>query len=264
MVEIALTPERIALLRRQRLSGKVLQSKVVSCISEDANAPLWQPALAALQRTLAEPIWQRARVNVIISNHFVRYALAAGARGVSSAAEEAALVMHRFTVIFGPVAQGWTIRTSPAGADRLVAAAIDQAMLDGISELARVADLKLMSLQPLLMAAFNRLRGRLPREPFWYVMLEPGRTCLAGFDGGDWRLLEAHRGGSDPAADLPRLIEQTALTNDNSIDSRTVLIDAPHLKRVEVGKTGSWQLVDGRTLQRGSDSSLHVMNLALN
>lgn len=262
-VEIALAPQRVALLRRQRLGGKILQSKVLDCGAEDETTPLWQPALAALQRALADPIWQHARASVVLSNHFVRYALITGAPGVSSAAEEAALVMHRFTTIFGAVAQTWAIRTSAAGGDQLVAAAVDQALLDGLTDAARTADLKLVSTQPLLMAAFNRLKDRMRREPFWYVVLEPGKTCLAGFDGGDWRLLEAHRGSGDPAPDLSRLIEQAVLTNDRSINSDMVLVDAPHLKRLELVKAGKWQFVDGKTLQRGSDDRLYAMTLAL-
>lgn len=262
-VEIALTPQRVALLRRQRFGGKILQSKTLGCGAADETAPPWQPALTALQRALADPIWQRARASVVLSNHFVRYALVAGAPGVSSAAEEAALVMHRFTTIFGAVAQTWAIRASSAGGDQLVAAAVDQALLDGLADAAQAADLKLVSTQPLLMAAFNRLRDRMRREPFWYVVLEPGKTCLAGFDGGDWRLLEAHRGANDPALDLSRLIEQAVLTNDKSIRSNRVLVDAPHLQRLDPAKTGAWQFVDSKTLQRGPDRPLHAMTLAL-
>lgn len=262
-VDIALAPQRIALLRRQRFGRKILQSKVLDFGAENETAPLWQPALVALQRALADAIWQHARASVVLSNHFVRYALVAGAPGVSSAAEEAALVMHRFTTIFGAVAQTWAIRTSPAGGDQLVAAAVDQALLDGLADAAQVADLKLVSTQPLLMAAFNRLRDGMRREPFWYVVLEPGKTCLAGFDGGDWRLLEAHRGASDPAVDLSRLIEQAVLTNDKSIKSNRVLVDAPHLQRLQLAKAGTWQFVDGKTLQRGSNDRLYAMSLAL-
>lgn len=262
-VEIALAPRRIAVVRRRRLGRKILQSKVLDCAPEAETAPLWQPALAALRRALADPIWQHARASVVLSNHFVRYALVARTPGVGSAAEEAALVMHRFITIFGAVAQTWSIRTSLAGDDQLVAAAVDQALLDGLADAAQAADLKLVSEQPLLMAAFNRLRDRLRGEPFWYVVAEPGKTCLAGFANGAWRLLEAYRGGADPTSDWSRLIEQAVLTNDNSIKSNIVLVDAPHLQRLEFEKPGAWQFVDAKTLQRGSDDRLDAMALAL-
>lgn len=264
-VEIALAPQKIALLRRHRLTGKVLHSTTLDCEPSDDTAAPWQGALAALLRAVNEPRWQHAPADVVLSNHFVRYAIVASAAGVTSATEEAALVAHRFNSIFGNIAQTWAIRTSPAGADQLIAAAIDQTLLSSLDDLMQIADLNLISTEPLLMTAFNRLRQRMHGEPFWYVMIEPGKACLAGLSGQAWRVIEAQRIGDDVTSELPRLIEQAALTHDKGIDSKVVLVDAPHLRRLDLISRGPWQMIDAKTLQRGSGpNALSTMTLALN
>jgi hypothetical protein len=45
---------------------------------------------------------------------------------------------------------------------------------------------RLVSVQPYLMAAYNRARGRIPREGAWLLLTEKGRACLARLAAKGW------------------------------------------------------------------------------
>lgn len=262
-LEIALAPQRIALVRRRRFTDKVIESKTLPCISSDPAKP-WDGSLEALRRAVADPIWQRAGAQVVLSNHFVRYAVVTRPAGVRAAAEQVALVKHRFNAIFGTMAQNWAIRTSQNGTDSVLAAAVDQSLIDGLRETLRVGGVRITSMQPLLMAAFNRLRGRIGQQALWYVLVEPGKVCIAGVRDGVWLVTDTQRCGSNVVAELPRMIEQTALSHDVGLDSKKVIIDAPYLAAFTLPRRRRWQFVDAKTLQRRRERSpVSVMKMAL-
>jgi hypothetical protein len=147
---------------------------------EDAERP-WEGALEELRRKLAA---QRARVDVtlVLSNHFVRYVVLPAQDGVASLEEEAALARFHFTRIHGERVKSWDVRVSDG-----LACAIDAALLAGIKEaFTKHKSARLASVQPALMAFYNRSRRRIPREGAWLLLAEQGRTCLARLAAHGW------------------------------------------------------------------------------
>jgi hypothetical protein len=65
--------------------------------------------------------------------------------------------------------------------------------------------LKLKSFQPYLMAAFNRLRPRVPKEGAWIVLPETQATCVALFTRGTWTGVSVSRATSDEAIERERM-----------------------------------------------------------
>src|SRR5439155_20669494 len=108
----------------------------------------WQGAVNALR---AHEFKQRCRVTVILSNHFVRYALVPWNEALAGAAEEEAYVRHHFRKIHGERAKDWTVRASeaPRGAPRL-ASAIDTKPLEELKRSLPKGKAKLVSVQPRL------------------------------------------------------------------------------------------------------------------
>ena len=174
-LRITLAPAQIA-----------LGEKTVPCDPALGSEP-WQGALQALQ-TLQLP---RAKVGVVLSNAFVRYALVPWSDALSGEAEEAAYVRHHFLRVHGERAKGWSFRASPApaGAARLCSA-IDSALLDGLKKSVK----KLVSVQPALMAAFNRCRGEIPAAGAWLALVEPERACIGLHAKGGWQAVQNARG----------------------------------------------------------------------
>lgn len=262
-IEIALAPQRIALVRRRRFTDKLIESRTLPCLPGEPATP-WQGALEVLRRAVAEPLWQQAGAQVVLSNHFIRYAVVARPPAVRAAAEQVALVKHRFNATFGAIAQNWVIRTSQNGRESVLAAAVDQALIDGLRETLRVGGVRITSMQPLLMAAFNRLRNHIGQQALWYVLLEPGKVCIAGVRDGIWLATDTQRCGGNVIAELPRMIEQTALSHDVDLDSKKVIVDAPHLANLTLPRRRRWQFIDAKTLQRRRERSpVSVMKMAL-
>jgi len=179
------------------------------------GAEAWHGAVAAL-RALQ---WTApARVEVILSNHFVRYAVIPWSKALSGAEEEQAYVRHHFVKIHGERAKSWVVRASPAsaGAPRL-ASAIDAALLEEIRRaFPRGGRARLVAVQPLLMSRFNAWREAVPEGGAWLVIAEGERACVALHAGRGWRSVQNARGAwlellererfRSPAGSLPNLV----------------------------------------------------------
>ena len=157
-------------------------------LSEDGG---WAGAVEALAKEMSA--WRkRVDLTVVLSNRFVRYALLPPqARGVMPE-EELALARFQFAKIHGERAKGWEVRVSEG-----LACAIDAALL------AELKKLKVVSVQPLLMLAYNRSRKRIPPEGAWLWLAERDWGCLARLAARGWGSVLNGR-----QTDLERLIEQ--------------------------------------------------------
>jgi hypothetical protein len=140
----------------------------------------------------------RIDVTVVVSNHFVRYAVLTGEDSAATAEEELALARFHFTKIHGERAKGWDVRVSEG-----LACAIDAALLEALKSCFAKTGARLVSVQPALMAAYNRSRSRIPREGAWLVLAERGRTCLARLAARGWA--SVYNGGE---TDADALIER--------------------------------------------------------
>lgn len=158
-----------------------------------ASAEPWQGAVAAL-RTLE---WSKpCHVTLVLSNHFVRYAVLPWSDGLATPAEEEAYLRHHFGKIHGERAKGWSLRASeaPRGAMRL-ASAIDTALVEALrAAFPKNAKAKLVSVQPELMEAANRWRQAIPAAGAWLVLAEPERACIALHAGQGWRSVQNAKG----------------------------------------------------------------------
>ena len=140
------------------------------------------------------------KVAVVLSNHFVRYALVPWNAQLAGEAEETAYVRHYFARIHGERAKAWSFRASPASAGQArLCSAIDAALLEEVKSAFKG---RLVSLQPLLMAAFNRARRAVPSGGAWLVMAEPERACVALYAKGAWQSVHNGRG------EWPELLER--------------------------------------------------------
>jgi hypothetical protein len=157
------------------------------------GAEPWQGAVA----TLKNMEWTKpCKVKVVLSNHFVRYAVIPWSDGLATPAEEEAYLRHHFAKIHGERAKSWTPRASEdrRGLPRL-ASAIDTALLEELKgAFPRGGKARLVSVQPELMEAINRWREAIPRDGAWLVLAEPDRACVAMHREGGWRSVQNAKG----------------------------------------------------------------------
>jgi len=208
-------------IRGARYSGvlkeKLLEESRLPCDPAFGAEP-WQGAVAALKSVKID---FPAKVTVVLSNRFVRYAVVPWSNALGGAAEEEAYLRHHFAKIHGERARGWALRASEAAADApRLASAIDGALVEAIRDcFTKNGTAKLVSIQPQLMTRFNQWRGGVPAAGAWLVLADAERACVALHSGGRWRsvlsaggpwlaLLERERyrlQGGD-AGELPSLV----------------------------------------------------------
>jgi hypothetical protein len=185
-----LCPQRIVLARYPRgLRPRIAERRIVDL---PGQAGTWQAGLEALPAALDGMRARGSEVEVVLSNHFARYALLAWSAALGSAAEWQALARHHFAAVHGEAAAGWSLgiaRTSARG-PRL-ACATDAALLAGLDRIAASAGARLVSVQPYLVAAFNAMRRRIGPSSCWLVVAEPGRHALALIEDGAWRAVRS-------------------------------------------------------------------------
>ena len=209
---VALAPDSVSWVRlRGTFKPRAVAYGAVEADPAHGSEP-WAGAIAAMRVQVEARQRERLAVTVVLSNHFVRYALVeAPPRGVSPE-EELALARFHFARLHGERANAWDVRISSAkrGSPR-VASAIDRALLAQIqSVFTRPGSARLVSVQPYLMCAFNHWRGRFDTRGAWLVLPEAGRVCIGLLAGDNWRALHSARGGDDPV-DWLALLDREAL-----------------------------------------------------
>jgi hypothetical protein len=173
------------------------------------DAPAWLGAVQALPELLAS--CRGKDTSIVVADQFVRYALLPWSDTLKTHEQWLGLARHRFTAIHGPVAADWEIRfaeTAPAG-PRL-ACAVDRGLVDALAAASDAHAVNLVSVQPFLVAAFNRLRAGViaPGSSCWLVVEEPGRLTLALLLRGVWATIRSRRADWRWRRVLPEIIER--------------------------------------------------------
>lgn len=158
-------------------------------------------------------------LEVVLSSHFVRYAVLPWSSELTSEKEWMALAQLHFSSTYGTSASNWAIQTCATGRRKpRVACAVDEQV---IASLRRVP--RLVSVQPALMAAFNDRREAFSRESGWFVVQEPGRLTLSLIVDGDWKLISCRQARTDWRTTLPALLDREHAMRGEPACERVVL-----------------------------------------
>lgn len=209
-LRIGLAPERVDVVRLGLFSGpKVSHPRSLSCTPKPGEAR-WQAALATLDGALAALGSRAGSAAVVLSNHWVRYAVLPWQPSVTSVAEVDQLARLHFEQRFGAVAAGWTVRTCDRGYGAAhLACAVDAALISSLQTCLAAHGVRLGALQPLLMAAYNEARREFKGDTA-FAIVEAGRLCLGLLRQGRWIAIASRRTGSDPG----EVLEQELATLD--------------------------------------------------
>jgi hypothetical protein len=207
-----------------------------------STPPDWHVCIEALQQAVHELSWQKADASVVISNHFVRYALVPWSEHLVRDDEKEAWVRHHFTELYGepivPAEYRWS-EERPDGA--CIASAVDRELIARIRTVFDSTSIRLRSVQPYLMAAFNRCRRYLRGVSAWIVVPESGRVCIAAFANGAWQTVTTQTIGSDWQADLSIILERELLLAPDQAPA-LVLAYGPDVPSLDVPSAGDTAL----------------------
>ena len=197
--------------------------------------PDWLPCVQSLQQLLREPFAQDADATVVVSNHFVRYALVPWSEHLARDDEKRAWIRHHFVSLYGEPAAASEYRWSDdSPLAPCLASATDGRFIGAIRDAFEPASLRLRSVQPFLMAVFNRWKRRFGGGPTWLLVPENGRVCIASVAAGQWRTVASMSIGPDWQAELPLLLERELLLADAAGAPAAILAYAPALPQLEL------------------------------
>ena len=198
-LRIGLAPGRVELVRLGPLGHGRPRPPLGIDTAPVPGQPPWAGALAALDTALPGVARAGDTVAVVLSNHLVRYLVIGWQPEVGNARELEDLARLRFENTFGEPARDWTVRCSTSSWGQAgIACAVDHALIAGLRECLQRHGLRLASVQPLLMAAYNDVRRQLPPNAA-LTIVEPGRLCLALRRDGAWTEVSSRRAAADAA-----------------------------------------------------------------
>jgi hypothetical protein len=182
----SIAPGSAALLRMRRgWRPAVVQKSHAIGATRSADSP-WLAELGLLESLLGEA-QRRLPLNIVISNHYMRYRLVPEPPLAMPEEGVQALVQHCFRETYGDIVNDWQISANPMpGGGDMVACAADRALIEGLKSAADKSGLRLASVQPYFMSGFNADCRRIDGETACFVQAEPGRIMLGTVCNKDW------------------------------------------------------------------------------
>lgn len=238
-VRIVLCPDRLIAVRLGRgLRRKVAAKQVFPFPGEAGD---WKAALAMLAVVLKQPSWKNADAVIILSSRFARYQLLPWSEAVLNDAERQALARHMFMQTYGESAASLELRIGDAsfGAHSVVAG-VERELLAGIEAVFNETSLKLVSIQPYLMSAFNGWRSRLSRDAQWFALIEPGMICAALLHRGGWHRLRVKQVSESRLEELQRMLHRERISDGVAENAKKVSVYMPDDQEIALPAGADW------------------------
>jgi hypothetical protein len=210
-IDVVLRPNELRLSRRSALTPWREFGARAFSVAPVAQGEAWRASVERLGAALREMRARRASLHVVISDFFVRYALAAWNASLVADSERLAFARLAFRDIYGPPADTWELclDQQPAGQASL-AGAMDRGLLQALRDAAAGQGMRLGSVIPALAARINRHRGAFKGKDFCLAAVEPGRLTLAFHGAAGWLSVRGRRLDGALAQELPAALKQEA------------------------------------------------------
>jgi hypothetical protein len=229
-----LAPRRLCLVRLKRGLKPAVVAEHEQAF-ESAEPGTWTAALSAFDTLLADPAWQDARMRVVLSDHWVRYAIVPWAEALSSAGERLAHARQLLVTTYGEAVSDWEVRLSEAPPQSArVACTIPAALVAEVRATCAKHSIGVASLQPQLIAAYDSWRHCLPQSSAWFVTVDQGSLAAARIGQYGWDRVHSVRIDSDWVRELKRLQTFGRIARNNP-DEGQVYVDAPQAWREVAG-----------------------------
>jgi hypothetical protein len=236
---IGLGADRVEALRLRPFTRAQVAAQGSASV-EGGAAPLADRVAAALGLALADAGAGAGRgsATVVLSNDLVHYAVLPWQAGITRPAEVQAVAQLQFERLLGDAAQSCTVQCHEGGWGRpVLACAVDQALVEAVRAALAERGLKLASMQPLLMAAANGLRGRLADDAA-LAIVERDRVCLARWLGGRPVEVASRHAGAGANTPPGTVVAQELALSEHGAPGQPVDV-------LLVGPQARWGAVDG-------------------
>jgi hypothetical protein len=265
--------DSVAVVRRTLgLRRRIAEQKQVHFPQQvdDSNADkvIWQPAIHQLDILInAMKVKSKSQLNITLASDFVRYLALPPQPLYMNAAEKIVYATAAYREIYGLVVDEWEVRLQYTPMhDTTIVAAIDKRLLEALNQVALKYQLKLITVKPYLMSAFNNLTKQIGRSSGYLVIVEFKRLLLINLQQGKCVNVRMFNLGSDWQAELKSLmVRESVLSESNTSDnkSREILVYAPVQKNIVINSIEGWQLKRISTLNKLSNYHFAMLEVAL-
>lgn len=236
----------VRLASKLTLKGRfysLLEKKKISFETDPDSATLWIDALDKLESVLSAIEHKPDFTNIVLANHFLRYAVVEGDKALKSEVEQVAFVKHRFGQLYGETANAWEIRIDQEypGAP-YIASAVDRELIVELRELFQRVNMKLHSIQPGLMKAYNLTQSTFVDKNAWFVMYEHGNLCLSWLSEGHLSAVRTIKVGSDWQDKLTEIIDRETYLSEMDTSTKEIYLMSFDDKKLEISKNGDWKI----------------------
>jgi hypothetical protein len=209
-----------------------------------ASEKPWETATQCLASALSSTANKPGVARVILSSHFVRYAMIPWSPDLGSETEEIAYARHRFGQLYGVNVDDWEIRLTQDGAAGMpqLGCAVDGMLTRTLRQIFQDARVTLESIQPQLMIAYNNCHARFEKLVAWFVSFDQGNLCVGLLQQGRWISVRSLRVGDDWLARLPEILDRETYLTDPDAGSREIFLWAPEYWKEEMPKDERWQI----------------------
>ena len=237
-LHVVIYPDRVILRGLGKgIRRTVVLQKKLPC-QPKPDAPNWQSALSTFEYWLASSEMKEADVTIILSNHFVRYSLIPNSTEVNSHDEAQTLAKILFEDIYGLVAKKWefAIEDGVNGESRLIAA-IDSDFLIKIVEIIKICSMRLSTITPYFVSAFNRFNRQIPNCSCFFALVEHDLMMLATFNKSTLTSIRRFALNSVHDPQFSTVLLREVLTSGLAMENVPVylqVIDQPNFKLPDV------------------------------
>ena len=218
----------------------VHQQFVASDQESDWQLLVQQLAAALLQLKTAS----NTLCTIVLSSDFVRYLVLPAQPFAMNNVEKMAYIQAAYRNIYGPVTDDWHIKCDDAAPNVcMLAVAVDAQLMVALAQLATQHQLKLDSVQPYLMAAFNALIPQLLGKNGYLVLLEQSKLLLIRLQNGKCQHLRTLTFHHDWQLDLQQaIVRESALNEDCITANKQLFVYAPAKKNTTINKIIGWEI----------------------
>ncbi len=195
----------MALARRSRgLDPRVCAATEIAV--PDGSFGDSSPAFARLVDLLIEPTWHDASARVVIADPWARFGIIPPPPSRLDSAGRAAHARYVLADTYGEGITDWHLVLEDGLPGRsCVACAMPEPLQAALLAVLLPPRLRLVSMQPQLVVAYNAWRTRLPRDDAWFVTLQEGWLSAVRLANGAWDRVHTARLSGEPSVELDRL-----------------------------------------------------------
>ena len=199
--------------------NRLLENSDNSIISPNSDATeIWQQSCTRLESLLeANKNKSNTPITILVGSDLVRFLMLPPQQVMMNKQEKTAYAAAAFQEIYGANASDWEIKHHDNAPNQpRIVAAIDKNLITRVNQIVSKNHLKLNSLQPYVMTAFNQATKYFAKANTYLAIVEMNRLTLIFIKSGCYQQLRSHVISDDWLADLKKILLRESATSETA------------------------------------------------